>query len=196
MCSIATVMNLQRIAIRAVLAVTLVAGCGPGSGDDDSLDEAKATLTIDPPQTELLIENGVAPTADFTATLTFPNGETRDVTDTVRFSVDTGYGMFSGHELTMTAAGKTNVFAFYSDKTAQADVIARLKNIRVDPAVPASTAGLFESLPEDSTRAPTIVYPPADVVMPRNLGEFEIHWTDGRTTCSRCRSRPSSPTCA
>ncbi len=179
MCYLACVMNLQRIAIRAVFAVALVAGCGP-SGDDDSLDDAQATLTIDPPQTELLIENGVAAKANFTATLTYPNGETRDVTDTVRFSVDTGYGMFSGHELTMTSAGKTNVFAFLSDKTAQADVIARLKNIRVDPAVPASTADLFGTLPDDPTRAPTIVYPPADVVMPRNLGEFEVHWTDAR----------------
>ena len=176
MCSIAAMMNLQRIAISAVLALGMIA-CGPASGVDQH-DDAHAMLTIDPPTSELLIENGTPAKASFTATLTYPDGETRDVTNEVRFSIDTGYGMFAGPELTMQSAGKTNVYASLTDKLASAEVIARLKSIRIDPALPANIGGLFSTLPEDPSRAPDVVYPPADVVMPRNLGEFEVHWTD------------------
>jgi hypothetical protein len=167
-------MKLQRLAISAVFAL---AACGP-SGGDDPHDDATALLTIDPPTTELLIENGVAAKAQFTATLTYPDGESRDVTDEVRFSIDTGYGVFNGRELTMSAAGKTNVFASRGDKLASADVIARLKNLRVDASANPNAKTWFDTLPENAALAPSVVYPPNDVVMPRNLGEFEVHWTD------------------
>ena len=41
--------------------------------------------------------------------LTYPNGDTRDVTNEVRFLVDSGYGSFNANTLTMNAAGKTQV---------------------------------------------------------------------------------------
>jgi hypothetical protein len=158
------------------LAVALFAG-GCGSSGDDAHDIANATLSIDPPTSELLILDGVPATASFTATLTYPDGASDDVTGEAHFSIDTGYGMFSGSTLTMMAAGKTQVFASLSDKLAVAQVIARVRTVRVDPSLPAGAQGWFET-PEDPTRAPTVVYPPADVIMPRNLGDFEVHWTD------------------
>jgi len=177
MCSIAGVMNLQRTAIHAVLAA--LAACGPS--DKDGHDDADAVLSLDPPQSELLIANGVPATEAFTATLTYADGESRDVTNEVRFSIDTGYGMFAGPELTMTAAGKTNVFATWgADKRAMGEVIARIKSVRVDPAVNPQATDWFTNLPDDPSRAPNVVYPPADVVMPRNLGEFEVHWADNQ----------------
>jgi hypothetical protein len=125
-----------------------------------------------------MILNGVEPTQDFTATLTYPDGDTRDVTDEVRFHVDSGYAMFAGHTMTAQSAGKTQVLASYADKLAVAQVIIRLQNTRIDPTLPPNAGDWFSNNPEDPTRAPTIVYPPADVVMPRNLGDFEVHWTD------------------
>jgi hypothetical protein len=122
----------------------------------------------------------VQPTQDFTATLTYPDGETRDVTNEVHFSVDSGYAIFAANTLTAQAAGKTQVQASFSDKLAVAQVIIRVKNVRVDPTLPPGAADWFSTLPEDPTRAPTLVYPPADVVMPRNLGDFEVHWTDAQ----------------
>jgi len=151
-----------------------VVACGPSSGGHDDKD---AILTVDPPTAELLILNGAPATADFTATLTYPDGDTRDVTDEVRFSVDNGYGTMSGHTLSATTAGKTTVFASLTDKTAASQVIIRLKDIRIDPTLPPDAATWFTS-PEDPNRAPNVVYPPANVVMPRNLGDFEVHWTD------------------
>ncbi len=165
---------MRAIAFACAICLAVI-GCG-SSGDHP--DDSTATLSIDPPATELLIENGVFPTADFTATLTYPNGDTRDATNEVRFSVDIGYGAFTANTLTMTSAGKTQVFATFLDKSANAQVIARLKNTRVDPNAPQGAADWFANNPEDPARAPTIVYPPADVVMPRNLGDFEVHWID------------------
>ncbi|HEX5062364.1 MAG TPA: hypothetical protein VFV99_23495 [Kofleriaceae bacterium] len=162
------------VAFVAALAFT---GCGPSTGGDHG-DDANATLTIDPPTSELLIDNGILPTEDFTATLTYPDGFTRDVTNEVHFNVDSGYAMFTANTLTAQAAGKTQVFASWTDKLAVAQLIIKLRNVRVDPGLPVGAADWFTNNPEDPTRAPTIVYPPADVVIPRNLGDFEVHWTD------------------
>lgn len=166
----------MRVSALALSALLLGFGCG--SSPDDGLDEAAATLSIDPPTSELLILDGTPAKETFTATLTYPSGETRDVTDIVRFSIDTGYGMFIENELTATAAGKTQVFATLNDKMAIAQVIIRLQNVRSDPSLPPEAPDWFENLPEDPALAPTIVYPPADSIMPRNLGDFEVHWTD------------------
>jgi hypothetical protein len=166
-----------QIALAALFAFGVGAGCGPSSGDPH--DDATAALSVNPPASELLILDGVPAREDFTATLTYPDGESRDVTSEVRFSVDTGYGSFAGPTLSMTGAGKTQVLALWSDKVASAMVIARLRNVRVDPSLPAGAAGWFNN-PEDPLRAPTVVYPPENVAMPRNLGDFEVHWTDAR----------------
>jgi len=144
------------------------------TGEDDTL----ATLSIGPPTSELLIVNGAPATEDFTATLTYPDGSTKDVTSEVTFSIDSGFGSFTTNELAMVTAGKATVLGAWSDKAATAQVIGRVKDIRVDPSLPANTPDLFGNGTEDPTTAPTVVYPPAGVVMPRNLGDFEVHWTD------------------
>jgi hypothetical protein len=159
----------------ASLAILGAVACGPSSGDGH--DDKDATLSVDPPTAELLIVNGTPATADFTATLTYPDGDTRDVTNEVHFAVDNGYGMMNGHTGTFATAGKTQVFASLTDKTAASQVIIRLKDVRVDPTLPPDAATWFAN-PEDPSRSPTIVYPPANVIMPRNLGDFEVHWTD------------------
>ena len=157
------------------IALLLVGfGCGPSSGDDN----ASATLTIDPPQSELWIIDGVPATATYTATLTEVNGEKRDVTSSVRFSIDEGYGTFSANTLSMKNAGKTQVLATYDTVLGQAEVIGRVKNTRVDGSLPPNAVDWFDNNPEDPSRAPTVVYPPPDVVMPKNIGDFEVHWTD------------------
>jgi hypothetical protein len=165
--------------MRASLAgvfVAFVVACGPAHHDPQ--DDDKATLTISPPASELLILNGAAASQDYTATATYPDGSTRDVTAETQFSVDPTYASFLDARLVASFAGKTQVTAYWHDKVALAQLIIRLKTIRVDPSLPPDTADWFAG-PEDATRAPTVVYPPPDVVIPRNLGDFEVHWTDG-----------------
>ncbi|MBV8763045.1 MAG: PD40 domain-containing protein [Deltaproteobacteria bacterium] len=153
-----------------------LAACASHHGS--TKNDADATLTIGPPTSELLILNGAPATEDFTATLTYPDGSTKDVTGQVTFSIDSGFGSFTAQTLAMTTAGKATVLGAWSDKSATAQVIARVKDIRVDPSLPANTPDLFANGTEDPATAPSVVYPPAGVVMPRNLGDFEVHWTD------------------
>jgi hypothetical protein len=164
---------MMRTAIRWLVLCTLVA-CGSSNGDDD---ETNATLSIDPPTTELLILNGTAATQGYTATMVFPDGHTKDVTAETVFTVDSTFGSFAGSTVSITTAGKTQVFGQKDDKIGTAQILARLKSTRVDPALDPNTPDLFTG-PEDPTRAPTVVYPPDNVVMPRNLGDFETHWID------------------
>ncbi|HEX2690444.1 MAG TPA: hypothetical protein VHN14_27705 [Kofleriaceae bacterium] len=169
----------MKIVIRlfAVCALTACAHHG-GGGDDDTTN---ATLSIDPPSSELVLTNGAAAHATFTATLTLPDNTTRDVTAHTTFSLDSTYGAFNANELEVNVAGKVQVVGTYNDKSGNkmgtAEVIARVRSVRVDPSLPPATADMFGGT-EDASLAPKIVYPPADAVMPRNLGDFEIHWTD------------------
>jgi hypothetical protein len=146
-----------------------------GSGGDDTTN---ATLSIDPPASELVLVDGAPAHVTFTATLKLVDGTTRDVTANTMFSIDGSYGSFDANKLAIGVAGKTAVFGSYADKMASAEVIARVKSVRIDPSLPPDTAGLFSG-PEDPALAPQVVYPPAGAVMPRNLGDFEVHWTDG-----------------
>jgi hypothetical protein len=174
--------------VLGVLAGCALVGCargtgGPGgSGDDDGSgggDDAgvTATLSIAPPASELVILNGVAAHATYTATLSLSDGTTRDVTADTQFGIDGTYGGFAANELTISMAARTQVIGVYKDKMARADVVARIKSVRIEPPLPPDIAGLFEG-PDTPASAPQIKYPPADTVMPRNLGDFEIHWTD------------------
>jgi hypothetical protein len=134
------------------------------------------TLQIGPATSELDIVNGVQPTEGFTATLVHKDGTSEDVTATTTFTIDS-LGSFAGPTLTLTAPGKAHVFGNYSDTVGTAEVIGRMKTTRVDPSLPSNAGDLFGG-PDDPTRAPTIVYPPIGTVMPRNVGDFEVHWTD------------------
>ncbi len=149
--------------------------CGTTHPGDE--DETLATLAITPTTVELLINNGVPANQDYTATLTFPDGHTRDVTADTYFSVDSSFGAFNGATVAIGTAGKTAAFAQREDKVASGEIIARLKSVRVDPSLDPNTPDLFTG-PDDPARAPLIVYPADNVVMPRNLGDFETHWTD------------------
>jgi len=141
-------MNMGRLLIAIALTA---AGCGHSSnGDDDG-----PMLTVDPPTSELWILDGVPATADFTATLTDEDGKAHDVTSQVRFSVDEGFGSFTGNTLSLHGAGKTTVFAYLDTKVGQAQVIGRVKDIRVDPSLPPGAKGWFDN-PEDPGRAPTV----------------------------------------
>ena len=125
----------------------------------------------------MTITNGVAATEPFTATLTAKDGTTTDVTADTMFAIDDGLGSFAANTLSMTEAGKTLVTGTYLDANGTAEVIGHAKSVRVDPTLPPNAPDLFGGA-DDPTHAPAIVYPPQNTVMPRNIGDFEVHWTD------------------
>jgi hypothetical protein len=160
--------------MRTAIALCFVFACGPSA---DDRDESTATLVIDPPTTELLILNGVAATQDYKATLVFPDSSTKDVTAETVFLVDSAFGTASGATVSIRTAGKLQVFGQREDKVGTAQIIARVESTRVDPTLPPNTPDLFTGT-EDPSRGSSVIYPPADVLVPRNLGDFEAHWVD------------------
>jgi hypothetical protein len=175
------------------LAIRLVVGCALGAcasaadralgtGDDGDDDvPMPAVLSIDPPASELVVENGAPARATFTATLTHADGTTRDVTAATRFAFSAASGRFEANQLTVMAAGRASVIAAHGDASAKANVTVRVRSVRIDPALPATITGLFDGA-DNPALAPQILYPPPDTVMPHNLGDFEIHWIDGHAS--------------
>ncbi|MEO8701802.1 MAG: hypothetical protein ABI867_17285, partial [Kofleriaceae bacterium] len=54
-----------------------------------------------------------------------------------------------------------------------------VKAHRLDGAdVPANAPDLFEGATETAGRGPMIAYPADDILVPPNLGEFDVHWRD------------------
>src|SRR5437763_1198488 len=80
-------------------------------------------------------------------------------------------GEFNANQLSIVAGGKAAVHASLGERVANAEVIARLAGVRVDPSLPANTPDLFSG-PETGDLAPTLLYPSDDISMPRNLGDF------------------------
>lgn len=169
---------IRALSITALLALAAACGGAPTT-DDGGGSPTDGTLTVTPAQSEHVILNGVRPTQDYTATLTHLDGTTEDVTADVFFSVDGNVGGFAGAQLTMVAPGKGTIIAAYADHTAAAAVIVSLRDVRVGAGVDPGAPGLFGGGPEDPARAPSVVYPAEGVQVPRNLGDFEVHWTDG-----------------
>ncbi|HEU4730318.1 MAG TPA: hypothetical protein VFT22_20615 [Kofleriaceae bacterium] len=155
-------------------------GGGPGGSDGSDAGLVTGTLTISPPASELVIANGAAVHATYTATLTANDGTSRDVTASTEFLVDGNAGSFVGNQLTIGTAARTRVIAYHGGLMATSDLIARIKDVRIDPSLLPTVPALFAS-PEAAELAPQIVYPADGAVMPRNLGDFEIHWTDANS---------------
>ncbi|MBA3396550.1 MAG: PD40 domain-containing protein [Deltaproteobacteria bacterium] len=166
----------MRTVLRTFVLAALVA-CGSTGGSDD-FDEENATLVIEPATSEHVITLGQAsPQQPFTATLHAPGGATKDVTAETTFYAPASIGTFADSTLTILAPGKTTVSALWMDKPGSAQVLARVKSQRVEPPLTDTAPDLFNGT-EDAARAPSIVYPAEGVTMPRNLGDFEAHWTD------------------
>ena len=90
---------MMRTAFRACVLFA-IAACGPAvSGDDE--DTTAATLLIEPALSEHVILNGVAAHQEFTATLKFPDGHLRDVTDETSFLIDSAFGTFTENDLAL-----------------------------------------------------------------------------------------------
>jgi hypothetical protein len=150
----------------------------PGPGDPTP---AASLLTLVPSDVTLQVRDGVAVEQAFAATLTTGAGEVLDVSDRVRFTLqDSGFGRFDGPTLRVAgaAAGTTTIRASVDGALATASLRVEVASRRVDDGAPADAPSLFGGS-EDPATAPVIVYPAEGVLVPRNLGDLEVHWSDG-----------------
>jgi hypothetical protein len=164
-----------------VVAVALAA-CGTPVDDSELPDpEPGDTLVVMPNLARLEVINGVAATQDFTVTLVKPSGRTFDVTARTSWMLgDPLIGSFSGATFTARggSAGLSAVTATVEEVQGAATVEVFVRNVRVGPMTPANAPDLFAVGTDDPGSAPTVVYPPAAAIVPRNLGDLEMHWRD------------------
>ena len=96
----------------------------------------------------------------------------------VAFSVaNPSYGNWSGPTLSVTGggAGVTQVIATNGTLMASAKLTVHVNGSRDDGTVPPGTGGMFDNATESGT-GPTIAYPANGVIVPPNLGQFDVHW--------------------
>jgi hypothetical protein len=173
----------MRLAFVCALAfVTAVAACGPSSGPGDDTNPPM-TLTIAPAMVTLESVDMAAVSQDFTVKATYADGEIEDVTALVAWNVESQYGSMDGPRFTTygRVGGVATLTAILDNVTGTAQIEINVRATIIDPSAPANAPDLFGSGTIDPSRAPTIVYPANEVVVPSNIGAFDVHWQDAST---------------
>ncbi|HET9990747.1 MAG TPA: hypothetical protein VFQ65_19590, partial [Kofleriaceae bacterium] len=167
-------MRLQGLACAALVVAAF--GCGPGNrGGDDTMG---AHIVIDPADANITVNDNVPVAQAYTATLIDDNGNPHDITTSVSFTVaNPSYGNWAGPTLSVTGggAGVTQVQATNGTLMASAKLTVHVNGSRDDGTVPPGTGGMFDGATESGT-GPTIAYPANNVIVPPNLGQFDVHW--------------------
>jgi hypothetical protein len=156
-----------------------VAACGGSDHVGHLPDAAVARLIVQPADLSVSVIDNVVVTQPYTAHLTDARGDDIDVTQETVFSLrDPGYGSFAGATLTVTGqgAGPTRVEATARGVTGDAGLVVNVKRTLVDPDAPGDAASLFAAATEDPALAPAIAYPLDRILVPPNLGQFDVHW--------------------
>jgi hypothetical protein len=164
--------------------VLFVFACGPKvKSDTDASPSPVVSISVEPADQTLEIDDGAAATSDYTAIGTFEDGHTEDVTERVAWSLaDATLGTFEVSRFTSTLdkGGQTRVQAALAGVTGDTGLVLKLKKRYVDPGsgVPADPEAPFAG-PADPSRAPSVVYPNDGVLLPPNLRLLEFHFVPG-----------------
>ena len=158
--------------------VSLFAACGPSQRDPNQPDGPY--LEVTPGDARLDIINRAPASLTFTVELVDDDGDRDDVTDRAMFYVDSQYGSFVGPTFTAYGGGSgvATVTATVDGVSGDAPVTIYVRESRVDASAPANAADYFTGT-ENPGMAPAIAYPAPDVIVPANIGEFEVHWNPG-----------------
>ena len=158
---------------------TMGNSAGDTSPDGAPLDGLQS-LAISPESTTVTVSKGKPQTVAYTVTGTFPSG-TRDVTDLVSLSVEDGrLATFDGASLKTTDSlgGKTKVIATSGSITVKASLTVKLQLRSTAPGAPPNAQGLFDQTTAGTGTGPVVLYPPTGALVPPNLGEMDVMWTD------------------
>lgn len=130
-----------------------------------------------------MIDGSTPASQHYTATGTFEDGHTEDITDRVQFMLgNMTLGGFTGPDFTSVTdqGGRTRVSAALGGTSGSTGLTIKLRQRYVDPTagLPGDPSGIFNG-PADASRAPDIVYPNTGVVVPPNLAKLEVHFLPG-----------------
>jgi len=164
--------------IHVVVLCGLVA-CGGGDHGHPLPDAPSSRLTIEPADLSVSIIDNAVVVQPYTARLSDGSGHMVDVTQETTFSLrDPAYGSFAGASLTVTGqgAGPTRIEATARGAAGDTGLVVHVKRTVVEPTAPTDAAGLFAAATEDPALAPAIAYPLDRILVPPNLGQFDVHW--------------------
>ncbi len=161
--------------IFAGILVGNVLACG---SDDTSV--SGGTLVVTPGTALLTVVDGQEETQVYVATLVDDAGNELDVTADASFTVDRStVGSFSGATFTARGLGAGNVIVTgtYEDISGTAALEVNVQTNTVLGNAPSDSPDLFTNATESAGLAPTIIYPDTGVVVPPNIGVYEVHWS-------------------
>ena len=170
--------------MRTLASACVVLGvfaCGPTTRGDDQ-NPPVDHIEVTPPDVMVTVTNGAAVTQPYTATLVTADGDRSDVTSTVVFTLaDPAFGNWTGATLAITGAGAGPTRVVASDGTVEGDtgLTVYVNGTRNDGTAPPNASDLFTAAVETAGIAPTIAYPADGIIVPPNLGEFDVHWQPG-----------------
>jgi hypothetical protein len=143
--------------------------------------EGLQSITVAPPNLTLIIDGTTPATQMYTATGTFADGHTADITSMVAFSVsNAGLGGFNSNAFTSGTdhGGTTAVLASAGPVSGQTSLTLTLKERYSDPGsmgLPPDPGAQFSGAAMAGFAA-KLVYPNDGVLVPPNLGKLEIHF--------------------
>jgi hypothetical protein len=151
-------------------------GCGPAttnpSGELVTIEVSPANAT--------LTWTGAPLSQSYTATGTFEDGSTAELTD-VTFSLDPDgvkLGTFTSADFAVSgqAAGKGGVYATSGDITGATSVVVVVHPVRIGPGVPADGADKFPDVSPPGALSPAVVYPLDRALMPTSVKSPNVQW--------------------
>src|SRR5579871_4791745 len=163
---------------------------GSGGTNGHRID-GLTSLTISPTSATLTIAaGGPAQTQQYTVT-GIVNGHQQNVTDQVGYSVNTpSIVSVSGSGLATTvgkSGGVVAITASANGLSATATLTVQYSFTGADPGpagqgVPSGASGFFNTSKNDTSRAPTLIYPNDNVLFPPNVTGIEIHFLPGSSS--------------
>ncbi len=162
--------------------VVLLTSCGSSDGKKNTL----VSLSIEPGDTTLQIENDTAVSQTYSVKGTYGDGHVEDLTAKVTWGLDpSSLGVFNDATFTSgTANGGVGVVtASLNNVSGSAKLTLKYNKTLLNTAdgtLPDNPQTLFasEAAPTPA-RKPEMVYPTNEVVLPPNLGVVEFHWHKG-----------------
>ncbi len=174
----------MRNELLALVIVAAFAACSsskPGHGGAGGSIDGLVSIDVEPANQILVISGTTPATSAYTATGTFKDGHTADITSQVMFAIGDGtLGSFSGAAFTSAVdhGGLTNVSANAGQVLGTTGLTLQMKQRYQDPGsmgLPADPGSQFGGANMPSYAA-QLVYPNDGVLVPPNLGKLEIHW--------------------
>ncbi len=172
--------------VTALLAgVALLWACGDDGGvRPDSDGPPTGTIRVEPADITLTVTNGATASQAYTATFIEADGDEVDVTAQAVFTfANPAFGAWSGPSAAVSglAAGQTRVTAMANGFSGDTGLTVLVDQTVIDPDVDPTLIDPFDTATEDASLAPTVAYPLDGILVPPNLGQFDVHWRNSTT---------------